>query len=354
MKKLLLINGSPKGKASNTRKLTSAFLKGLNKNNEYEVEEIICSQLDISDCRGCFYCWKNEKGECSINDEMSVILKKYIAADIIIWSFPNYFYGMPSCVKRVLDRLLPLYCQKQEIGKNNNSYHVCRFDFKNQKHLLFCSCGLYSADMNAEGIKTQFELMYGGSCDMLFCSEGQFLSNSFMDYRTKDYLDALEEEGAEYAKRFVLSDKIKEMFKTPFLPINEFILMADSSAALRKNEMTEQEYAYEKVRSFFKNMSYTYDASVLFADNSVLEVYITDYDYTCQLHMDKNKCVLVEDTADFVPYRLKVISKLSFFASNPNLAKFENQKAKGPDINALVNLINKFEKKGITKELRFS
>ena len=70
--------------------------------------------------------------------------------------------------------------------------------------------------------------------------------------------------------------------------------------------------------------------------------------------MDKNKCVLVEDTADFVPYRLKVISKLSFFASNPNLAKFENQKAKGPDINALVNLINKFEKKGITKELRFS
>jgi multimeric flavodoxin WrbA len=353
MKKILLINGSPKGKSSNTIKLTKSFLKGFNKNNEYEIEEIICSQVDVKDCKGCFYCWKNEEGQCAISDEMNGIFQKYISADIVIWSFPNYFYGMPSGAKRIMDRLLPLYYQNLATNDNCTTYHYRRHRLEDQKYILFCSCGLYNTDKNIDGIKKQFELFYGNKCDMLFCSESQLLSNSFMDYCTAQYLDTLEEEGNKYRSTLKFSSEIKDIFKTPFVSMQDFLSFVDSSSVLKIKNMTEEDYAYEKVQSFFKNMSLTYDATMLNVDNSVLEVQITDYPYTCQLHMNKKKCDFIENANDFVPYRLKVICNLSFFVSNPSLTGATESKAKGPDFNALIDLINKFEKKGITKEMKF-
>lgn len=353
MKKILLINGSPKGKASNTFKLTQSFLKGLNKHNEYEIEEILCSQVNVNDCMGCFYCWKNEEGQCALKDDMTSIFKKYISADIVIWSFPNYFYGMPSSAKRIMDRLLPLYYQNLATDDNCTTYHLRRHKLEEQKYLLFCSCGLYNTKENIDGIKKQFELLYGDKCDMLFCSESQLLSNSFMDYCTSRYLAALEEEGSRYPTTFRFSSEIKDVFETPFLPIQDFLSFVDSSSVLKTNNMTEEDYLHEKVRSFFKNMSLTYDSTMLNVDSSVLEIQITDYPYSCQLHINKKKCELVENINDFVPYRLKVVSKLSFFVSNPTLANATEPKAKGPDFNTLIDLINKFEKKGITKELKF-
>lgn len=353
MKKVLLINGSPKGKASNTRKLAAAFLKGLNRNNEYDIEEIICSHVNVHDCKGCFYCWRNEDGKCSIDDEMTEIFQKYVLADIVIWSFPNYFYGMPSCVKRIMDRLLPLYYQNLATDDNSTTYHLRRYDLKDQKYILFCACGLYNINKNVEGIKKQFELLYGDACSKLFCAESQLLSNNFLNYCTKKYLDALEEEGTRYSEHFKFSSEIKKLFETPFLPLQDFLSIVGSSSVLRANNMSEEDYIYEKVRSFFKNMSFTYDASKLLVEKSVLEIQIMDFSYVCQLHLDKHNCILVENKDDFVPYRLKIISNLSFFVSNPTLAKSTNQTLKGPDFNTFIDLINKFEKKGLTKELKF-
>ena len=133
---------------------------------------------------GCFYCWKNEEGQCALKDDMTSIFKKYISADIVIWSFPNYFYGMPSSAKRIMDRLLPLYYQNLATDDNCTTYHLRRHKLEEQKYILFCSCGLYNTIENIDGIKKQFELLYGNKCDMLFCSESQLLSNSFMDYCT--------------------------------------------------------------------------------------------------------------------------------------------------------------------------
>lgn len=353
MKKILVINGSPKGKASNTFKLTQSFLKGLNKNKEYEIEEVYCAQVKVNDCRGCFYCWKNEEGKCFIKDDMTSIFIKYICADIVIWSFPNYFYGMPAGAKRIMDRLLPLYYQNLTTNDNCTTYHLRRHKLEEQKYILFCSCGLYNTKENIDGIKKQFELLYGDKCDMLFCSESQLLSNSFMDYCTTRYLVALEEEGSRYQTTFRFSSEIKHMFETPFLPIQDFLSFVDTSSVLKTNDMTEEDYLQEKVQSFFKTMSLTYDATMLKVDSSVLEIQITDYPYACQLHINKKKCELVENTNDFVPYRLKVVSKLSFFVSQSTLASATEPKAKGPDFNNLIELINKYEKKGITKEMKF-
>lgn len=58
---ILAINGSPKGKRSNTWRLTSAFLDGITAQEEstYEqtpaIETLNVCNLDIKPCLGCFF-----------------------------------------------------------------------------------------------------------------------------------------------------------------------------------------------------------------------------------------------------------------------------------------------------------
>ena len=244
-----------------------------------------------------------------------------------------------------MDRLLPVYYQNLATDDGSTTYHLRRHELSHQKYLLFCSCGLYNTHMNTEGIRAQFRMLYGNDCDMLFCPQSQLLSNPFMDYCTQPYLQALEAEGERYAETCRFSDDIKEIFAKPFLPMQDFLSFVDAASVLKSDEMSEEDYQLAKLKSFFQNMALTYDASKLRAECSVLEIQLADSPYTCQLHMNKTACLLVDQPSEFVPYRLRVIANMSFFAPHKN--------AKAPDLNALILLINKFEKAGITKELKF-
>ena len=61
---ILVINGSPKGKRSNTYRMTQAFVEGMQQAVEdVQVEELTVRQLEIKPCLGCFACW-NKKCTC--------------------------------------------------------------------------------------------------------------------------------------------------------------------------------------------------------------------------------------------------------------------------------------------------
>jgi multimeric flavodoxin WrbA len=102
------LNGSPKGENSNTFKLTQAFIDGVAAVQNSSVDFVTISKSTIEPCRGCFCCWEKTPGKCVIPDDMSGILEKYIQADLVIWSFPLYYYSVPGIVKNLMDRLLPL------------------------------------------------------------------------------------------------------------------------------------------------------------------------------------------------------------------------------------------------------
>ncbi len=102
---ILVINGSPKGENSNTLKLARAFLEGA---GWKEAEILDVWKSHIRPCMGCFSCWNKTPGTCVINDMMSGILPKILGADVIIWSFPLYYYSVPGCLKNLIDRQLPL------------------------------------------------------------------------------------------------------------------------------------------------------------------------------------------------------------------------------------------------------
>ena len=105
--KVLVLNGSPK-KQSDTYRMTERFLRGLNANREQEITVVNVIEKDIAPCKGCFGCWQQGEGHCLIDDDQNGILDLYRASDLIIWSFPLYCYGMPSHLKALLDRTIPL------------------------------------------------------------------------------------------------------------------------------------------------------------------------------------------------------------------------------------------------------
>ena len=104
---ILVLNGSPK-KKSDTFRLTERFLKGLNKDGNHKVDVINVIDKKIAPCQGCFGCWAKMDGHCVIDDDQNEILDLYKNADLIIWSFPLYCYGMPSHLKAFLDRTIRL------------------------------------------------------------------------------------------------------------------------------------------------------------------------------------------------------------------------------------------------------
>ncbi|MGN1132709.1 MAG: flavodoxin family protein, partial [Ruminococcus sp.] len=105
--KILVLNGSPKAK-SDTMHLTNAFVNGLMKSGEHQLEIVDVIKKNINPCMGCFACWQMQKGECIQQDDQNDILKQIVDSDIVIWSFPLYCYGIPSHLKAVIDRTIPL------------------------------------------------------------------------------------------------------------------------------------------------------------------------------------------------------------------------------------------------------
>lgn len=102
--RVLVLNGSPKGDKSNTYRLTSAFLDGLRQTQPVKAETIEVGKLHLLPCRGCFACWSKTPGKCVLQDDMAGVIGKILAADVLIWSFPLYYFSIPGQLKLLIDR----------------------------------------------------------------------------------------------------------------------------------------------------------------------------------------------------------------------------------------------------------
>ena len=132
--KILVLNGSPKEK-SDTFRLTEAFLRGMNRAGQHEVQVIRVIEKHIAPCRGCFGCWQRMDGHCVIEDDQNGILDLYREADVILWSFPLYCYGMPSHLKAVLDRTIPLVKMAMKQESDGTVRHEALVDFSRKRPL---------------------------------------------------------------------------------------------------------------------------------------------------------------------------------------------------------------------------
>lgn len=89
-------------------------------------EYIDVSELDISHCLGCNFCWLKTPGECVVRDDYEPILKKISKADQV-WLITDTKFGFVSYqTKNIVDRVMPLITMNLHfVGKQMR--HVPRY-----------------------------------------------------------------------------------------------------------------------------------------------------------------------------------------------------------------------------------
>ena len=100
--KITIINGSPR--KGNTFTAINTFIEGAQ--GDHDIEIIEPDKLDISTCKGCGAC-QCYKG-CVAKDDTNATIDKIVAADLILFATPVYWWGMTAQLKLVIDKC---YCK---------------------------------------------------------------------------------------------------------------------------------------------------------------------------------------------------------------------------------------------------
>ena len=220
--KILLINGSPKGKRSNSLKLAYSFIEGFkngctNDEESLSIDELHVASMNIAACKGCFACWQKTPGICCIKDDMQTVIEKLIDADLILWSFPLYYFNVPGILKNLIDRQLPMslpFMSSKQDGYGSGS-HDSRYDMEGKRHVLISTCGFYSAVGNYDSVLRMFDHFLGkGNYTTIFCGQGELFRVKELSARTDEYLSTVKCAGSEYAMTGTISEKTDTILHT--------------------------------------------------------------------------------------------------------------------------------------------
>lgn len=297
--KLLLLNGSPRLNKSNTLKIANTFIEGILEKRDLQVEQIniYSKTVEINHCNGCYNCWTKTPGKCIFRDSMDEILEKHLTADIIIWSFPLYYFSLPSKAKACLDRLLPLnlpFMTEERAG------HTPRYDLSHQKQIVVSSGGLSTVENNFEALKKQFDFTFHDNYIPIFLAQSPLLEIEELKKTTNAYLESVKKAGSEFAANYTLPDTtIKELSKQLF-PIEAYNKMANSSWEISKEKDSHKQL---KLLSFTKQMAALYNPNS-YKQDFVLEIEYTDYQECYQLVINQKGIDVISD--DFMTYTTKI------------------------------------------------
>ncbi|CAB1245647.1 NADPH-dependent FMN reductase [Ruminococcaceae bacterium BL-4] len=215
--KILLLNGSPKGEASDTLMLSKAFLDGMGR--KYEQIDLI--KKSIAPCMGCFSCWKKTPGKCVQRDDAAEMLHKIAGADLVIWSMPLYCYGMPSHVKALVDRLTPLTSNVQITDEGGNTHHETRGKI-HARHMLISGCGFPDFEGNFDALVLQFKRLFGKDSPMILCVEAPILNVKEAEPIVLPYFEAIRRAGTEFGSKGTISGETMKFLTKPMLDPNVY------------------------------------------------------------------------------------------------------------------------------------
>ncbi len=217
---ILLINGSPKGEQSDTLHLTRAFLRGMSAAGPLDITVIEAAAKDIAYCRGCLTCMRNG-GACVIRDDMEEILGQILSSDLLLFSFPLYYFGIPAPLKALLDRTLPLSTIAMQ--KTGDRYqHISNHDFSKLRYIMISGCGLPNAVHNFEPLRIQFSMIFPQNLLMLTIPQSPLFNIPEAAPVTSPFLASVEQAGREYGETGAVSPSLLEILSRPMIPEEDY------------------------------------------------------------------------------------------------------------------------------------
>lgn len=98
--KIIILTGSPNQRSSSNL-LVEYFIKGAREAG-HVVGVVDTTRVVVRPCTGCLYC--KYDGPCVMKDDMEKIKAHILAADMVVFSTPLYYYGMSAQLKTAIDR----------------------------------------------------------------------------------------------------------------------------------------------------------------------------------------------------------------------------------------------------------
>ncbi len=231
--KVLIINASPRKGASDTMKVTRSFLSGMREELEGRGERLESELIHLDDCRiipcrGCLSCWGRTEGQCVItSDDVEMIKAKVLAAEVVVLSFPLFFFGMPGTLKVMTDRLLCMlktYRGQEPIP--GTSFHGIRYGAGEKRLVLISTCGYGQTDLIYDSLLAQYDCIAGaGNYDALLCPQGEALRAPGLERRIAAHLAKFGEAGRELVREGRVSRETQLALRKPMLPKNTFRIL---------------------------------------------------------------------------------------------------------------------------------
>lgn len=251
--KLTVINGSPKGKDSNTNIMVTAFLKGAQKAGATTVN-IFLAEKEIKHCLGCFSCWFVNPGQCVIKDDISDIIAQGEGTDILILATPLKYANLSSMLKVFIERMLVLcnpYFEITPIGIRHPKKIAAaeaQSSFYRAKLVMMANGALSTRDHFQIISKWVNKLAFYNHTEVLgeiYAPQGLLLNTQDKKLRPiiDNYLQLLEQAGQELVTMNRLSDQTAKSLEQNFIPTDIYVKQVNS---LFDNLLDKLEHPYSR------------------------------------------------------------------------------------------------------------
>jgi multimeric flavodoxin WrbA len=229
--KVLAINSSPRMGKGNTALILNPFLEGM-KEAGAEVELFYTRKLNIKPCTGEFNCWLKTPGECYHDDDMKILLPKFVEADVIIIASPVYVFGITGPMKNLFDRTLPMAHPFLEL-REGHSHHPSRGTPKTRKYVLVSNCGFWEKD-NFDPLISYMETFCKNKgsefAGALLRPHGEAMPTMLkMGIPIGDIFEAAKEAGSQLVTKQKMSQETLDAVSRELLPREMYIQNANQS-----------------------------------------------------------------------------------------------------------------------------
>ncbi len=136
--------------------------------------------------------------------------------------------GMPSHLKAVLDRTIPLVKMKMVQEADGTVRHEALADFSKLHTLVLCGCGFPDWEGNFDGLRMQCRQCFRDP-QMVCVPEAPMLSVPQAAVVADPLLARFEEAGAEYARSLTLSPETIARLETPMIPKEDYIRIVNGA-----------------------------------------------------------------------------------------------------------------------------
>ena len=178
--KTVILFGSPR-KNGNTIQLVQTMTDALKKKG-HSIRMFYLNDLNIKPCQGCYTCFKN--GSCKINDDMKDIRKYIMAADLIVYATPIYWFGPSAQLKLVIDRSMAFM---------DSDYNSRVAGKKAITLITFADNNMETCRPALDMFKKSFNLLkltYAGSIEVPGCTDSGSIKEEYKK-KTKKLVDSL-------------------------------------------------------------------------------------------------------------------------------------------------------------------